>query len=137
MGWSQCRSQWNCSFAFQKKGSMSGRPEIRNKGNSSQESAAAAEIPAARSVQEVLAGGGFSALLSQQPEVGSIQWEIREDERGSIIQEKREEKSRFERLYMWQKQSWSQQLDRPGRIRSLNWGQLILTSACYNNFRLD
>jgi hypothetical protein len=31
---------------------MSGRPEIRNKGNSSQESAAAAEIPAARSVQE-------------------------------------------------------------------------------------
>jgi len=51
---------------------MSGRPEIRNKGNSSQESAAA-EIPAARSVQEVLAGGGFSALLSQQPEVGSIQ----------------------------------------------------------------
>jgi len=49
---------------------MSGRPEIRNKGNSSKESAAA-EIPAARSVQEVLAGGGFSALLSQQPEVVS------------------------------------------------------------------
>jgi hypothetical protein len=41
-----------------KEGSMSGRPEIRNKGNSSKESAAA-EIPAARSVQEVLAGGGF------------------------------------------------------------------------------
>ena len=75
--------------------------------------------------------------LSQQPEVGSIQWEIREDERGSIIQEKGEEKSRFERPYMWQKQSWSQQPDRPGRIRSMNWGQLIMTSACYNNFRLD
>jgi len=49
---------------------MSGRPEIRNNGNSSKE-LAAAEIPAARSVQEVLAGGGFSALLSQHPEVVS------------------------------------------------------------------
>ena len=44
-----------------------GRPENSRKGNSSQESAAA-EIPAARSVQGVLAGGGISAAISQQPE---------------------------------------------------------------------
>jgi hypothetical protein len=63
-----------------------GRPENSRKGNSSQESAAAG-IPAARSVQGVLAGGGISAAISQQPE--TIFLCKLERKKGSFFQGKR------------------------------------------------
>jgi len=95
-----------------------GRPENSRKGNSSQESAAA-EIPVARSVQGVLAGGGISAAISLQPE--TIFLCKLERKKRKFFPRKKEKKS-IELRALYVAETALKSSTQPGRTRSLSWG---------------